>query len=380
MRVLVIGSGIFGVTAALELRARACDVTLVDPGPIPHPLAESTDISKIVRCDYGADEDYTVLGERALAGWRRWNATWRTPRFHETGVTFLTRTAMPPGGFDHASYDLLARRGHRIERLDAAAIAARFPAYRPGAFVDGYFHHDGGWAESGATVAQLVHDAELAGVTVRPHCAVDRIVDDGALAGDEHLLADAVVVCAGAWTPLLVPELAGPLRATGQPMFHLRPADPALFAAARFPVFGADISRTGYYGFPATRDGIVKIANHGTGIDLAPDAPRAVTAAQEAALREFLAATFPALADAPIVYRRLCVYGDTRDGHFWIARHPTRPNLTIAAGGSGHGFKFAPVLGELIADAALGRPNRLAAKFRWRDLSGDLRGDAARSS
>jgi glycine/D-amino acid oxidase-like deaminating enzyme len=163
-------------------------------------------------------------------------------------------------------------------------------------------------------------------------------------------------------------------------MFHLRPADPALFAAARFPVFGADISRTGYYGFPATRDGIVKIANHGTGIDLAPDATRAVTAAQEAALREFLAATFPALADAPIVYRRLCVYGDTRDGHFWIARHPTRPNLTIAAGGSGHGFKFAPVLGELIADAALGRPNRLAAKFRWRDLSGDLRGDAARSS
>ena len=381
MRVLVIGSGIFGVTAALELHARGCDVTLVDPGPLPHPLAESTDLSKIVRSDYGADEDYTLLGERALDGWRRWNATWRTPRFHETGVAFLTRAAMPPGGFEHASFALLARRGHRIERLDAAAITARFPAYQPGAYTDGYYHHEGGWAESGAVVAQLVDDARTAGVTVRPGCAIDQLVPGGALAGGELLPADAIVVCAGAWATQLVPELAGSLRAVGQPVFHLQPADRAAFEAPRFPVFGADISRTGYYGFPINRDGIVKIANHGTGIPLAPDAPREVTAAQEAALRDFLRGSFPALADAPIVHRRLCVYGDTCDGHFWIARHPERPHLTVAAGGSGHAFKFAPVLGELIADAALGRANRFAHKFRWRtELDGTWSGDAARSA
>jgi glycine/D-amino acid oxidase-like deaminating enzyme len=381
VHVLVIGAGIFGVTAAIELRARGCDVTLADPGPLPHPLAESTDISKIVRCDYGADLDYTILGERALDGWRRWNATWRTPRFHETGVTFLTGGPMHPDGFEHASYTLLARRGHHVKRLDAAAIAARFPAYRPGAYTDGYFHREGGWAESGAVVAQLVHDAILAGVTVRGDLAIDRIVDGGALAGSEHLPADAIALCTGAWAPQLVPELAGALRAVGQPVFHLQPADPAPFAAARFPVFGADISRTGYYGFPANRDGIVKIANHGTGIELAPDAPRTVTAAQEATLRDFLRDTFPGLADAPITTRRLCVYCDTRDAHFWIARHPERPDLTVATGGSGHGFKFAPVIGELIADAVLGRPNRFAARFRWRtDLAGSFRGDAARSS
>jgi glycine/D-amino acid oxidase-like deaminating enzyme len=381
VRVLVVGSGIFGVTAALELHARGCDVTLVDPGPIPHPLAESTDISKVVRCDYGADLEYTRLGERALDGWRRWNATWRVPRYHPTGVTFLSRTAMQPGGFEHDSFELLSRRGHPIERLDAAAIAARFPAYRPGALVDGYVHHDGGWAESGAVVRQLVTDAITLGVTVRGDLAIDRVVDDGALAGDLHVPADAVVVCAGAWTTRLVPELAGPLRAVGQPVFHLRPADPTPFEARRFPVFGADISRTGYYGFPVNRDGIVKIANHGTGLELAPDAPRATTPAQEAALRDFLRDTFPALADAPIVDRRLCVYGDTLDGHFWIARHPERPHLTVAAGGSGHAFKFAPVLGELIADAVLGRPHRLGHRFRWRpDLAPAGHADAARSS
>ncbi len=356
MTTIVVGGGIFGVTAALALRARGHDVTVLDP-EIPHPLAESTDISKVVRIDYGADEDYTALGERALEGWRQWNARWPTPLFHETGVTFLSRAPLQPGGFEHDSYAVLTRRGHPIERLDADAIADRFPAYRRGTYVDGYFNPVGGWAESGAVVARLAAEAAAAGVMFRRE----------ALASLDQISADLIVVCAGAWVPLLVPDLATALRAIGQPVFHLRPADPSLFEAARFPVFGADISRTGYYGFPANRDGIVKIANHGTGTQIAPNAAeRAVPEAAETALRAMLADSFPALADAPIVYRRLCVYCDTADENFWIARDPTRPNLVVATGGSGHAFKFAPVLGELIAAIALGEPHPLASKFRWR--------------
>jgi glycine/D-amino acid oxidase-like deaminating enzyme len=179
-----------------------------------------------------------------------------------------------------------------------------------------------------------------------------------------------------------VPALAGALRAVGQPVFQLRPADPSLFQAARFPAFGADISRTGYYGFPVTRDGIVKIANHGAGIAMADGVPRATTPAQERALREMVADTFPSLAGAPIARTRLCVYGDTPDSHFWIARDPDRPHVTVAAGGSGHAFKFAPVLGALIADVALGVPHPLAHKFRWRPglAAADAAGDAARAT
>ncbi|MDB4958969.1 MAG: Sarcosine oxidase [Myxococcales bacterium] len=352
MRILVAGGGIFGLTAALALRDRKCEVTLVDPGPLPHPLAESTDISKVVRMDYGADEDYTALGERALARWRQWPEL-----FHETGVTFLSRARMEPGGFEYESYELLRRRGHPIERLDATAIVRRFPAYRPGAYVDGYFNPRGGWAHASGVVAKLAAEATARGVTIRAGTI------DAALDGGE---ADLVVVCAGAWVPLIVPELASSLGAVGQPVFHLRPPDPSLFEAARFPVFGADISRTGYYGFPVDRDGIVKIANHGTGIALAPDATRVVTNAQESELRDMLRDSFPALVDAPIVFRRLCVYSDTADGNFWIARDPNNPKLVVATGGSGHAFKFAPVLGEIIAAIALGEPHPLAAKFRWR--------------
>jgi glycine/D-amino acid oxidase-like deaminating enzyme len=366
MRVLVAGGGIFGLTAALALRDRKCDVTLVDPGPLPHPLAESTDISKIVRIDYGADEDYTQLGERALERWRRW-----PDLFHETGVTFLSRARLEPGGFEYDSYELLTRRGHALERLDADAIVRRFPAYKPGAYVDGYFNPQGGWAHASAVVTKLAADAIARGVVIRTG-TIDRAEIDADA-------ADLVIVCAGAWAPRIVPELAGSLRAVGQPVFHLRPRDPSLFEAARFPVFGADISRTGYYGFPIDRDGIVKIANHGTGISLAPDGPRVVSDTHESALRDMLRDSFPALADAPIVFRRLCVYCDTADEHFWIARDPNNAKLVVATGGSGHAFKFAPVLGELIAAIALGEPHPLSSKFRWRpELRAPQGSEAAR--
>ncbi|HEU5059642.1 MAG TPA: FAD-dependent oxidoreductase [Kofleriaceae bacterium] len=368
MHVAIAGGGIFGSTAALALARRGHRVTLIDAGRLPHPLAESTDISKVVRLDYGGDELYTALAERALDGWRAWNrAAPGDPLFHETGVTFLARRPLAPGGFEHDSFALLTGRGHRLERLDAAAIARRFPAYRPGAMVDGYFNPAGGWVTATRTVERVLAEARALGVEVRERCparAIDRDRGDLLLAGG-RLAADHVLVAAGAWTPLLCPWLAGPLRARGQAVFHLRPADGRHFAADRFPVFGLDIARTGFYGFPLAAGGVVKIGHHGPGVEVAMDSDeRVVPAAVEADLGALLADVLPGLADAEIAFRRLCVYGDTGDEHFWIARDPDRPRLTVAAGGSGHGFKFAPVLGDLIADAVLGAP--VPDRFGWR--------------
>jgi glycine/D-amino acid oxidase-like deaminating enzyme len=100
---------------------------------------------------------------------------------------------------------------------------------------------------------------------------------------------------------------------------------------------------------------------------MSPDSPaRAVTREDEIDLRKFLRSTIPALVDAPIVYTRVCMYCDTNDGDFWIAPDPERLNLVIATGDCGHGFKFAPVLGELVADAVERKENPLLKKFRWR--------------
>ena len=375
-RFIVVGAGIFGVTAAVELRARGRAVTLIDPAPIPAPLAASTDISKVVRMEYGPDRDYMALTEEARAGWLRWNERWTAdgtgPLYHESGVLMVTRDRMAPGGFEHDSYRMLLARGHRPERMDAATIINRYPAWSTGRFVDGFYHRKGGYAESGAVVAALARQARTDGVVVCEGVRMTALIEaPGRVRGvrtdqGQELLADAVVLAAGAWAGTLHPPLTGAIRASGHPVFHLRPADPDLFRAERFPTFTADVARTGYYGFPVNARGVVKIASHALGRPIDPDAPRHLAPGADTRLRRFLHDTFPALADAPIVYTRLCLYADTQDEDFWIAPDPERAGLIVAGGGSGHGFKFAPVLGGMIADAATGVDNPALDRFRWR--------------
>ncbi|MBI5513716.1 MAG: FAD-dependent oxidoreductase [Deltaproteobacteria bacterium] len=370
--VLVAGAGVAGVTAARALRARGHAVTLLDPGPLPHPLAASTDVSKAVRLEYGADGAYTALGERALEGWRRFNADEGERFFHETGVLFLRRGPMVPGGFEHDSHTTLVARGHRPERLDHAGLGARFPAWGGGGYTDGFFHALGGWVESGRALARWIARASREGVALREGASLARVEDgDGAsvtvaLRDGQRLTGDSLVLALGAWTPWYLTALAPALRSTGHPVFHLRPREPERFTGERFPVFGAAIAETGWYGFPLhPTAGVVKIARHGVGRAMHPEDPaRAVTDEERAALGEFLAGSLPWLADAAVVSTRVCLYCDTHDGHFWIDRDPSRPRVVVAAGDSGHGYKFAPVLGDWIADVVEGAPAE--PRWRWR--------------
>ncbi|HEY4271004.1 MAG TPA: FAD-dependent oxidoreductase [Candidatus Udaeobacter sp.] len=439
-RVVVVGAGINGVTTAIELKKRGHEVVLVDAGPLPHELAASTDISKAVRAAYGADEDYTALAEQSIRLWRQWNEEFGTKLYHQVGVMFVRRREMTPSDFEYESFKLLQKRGIKLMRMDAPQLWKRFPAWNPELYQDGVLEIEAGYAESGRVVATLIERAKSLGVqfTAGKFAALDESggrvngvaieeqprnrvipsgVENGAAGeaatwtgrpeaertgseriksrgdsvqvvsrgpstslGMTRIAADIVVMAVGAWTPYLLPFTKNFFRATGQPVFHLKPAETELFAPERFPVFGADITTTGYYGFPVNRDGVVKIANHGPGREMSPESPkRAVTSDDEINLRKFLAETFPALADAPIVHTRVCMYCDTHDGHFWIARDPEREGLVVAAGDNGHGFKFAPVLGEIIADATEGKDNPLLDKFRWRpEVRAGTGSDAAR--
>jgi len=371
--ILIVGAGEFGLTAALELQRRDWSVTVIDPGPVPRDTAASTDISKVVRMDYGADEQHTVLGEAAIAGWHLWNKQWGETLYHEDGFLVLASEPTQSGGFEYESFQKLNARGHKLERLDSAELRKRFPDWNSEKFRDGYFNPRGGWAESGNVIARLVREVKASGVIVREGVAFGRLLESGSritgivTAAGETLSADAVLIAAGAWTPTLLPELGDVMWATGQPVVHLQVQSPSKWQAPRFPVWAADIARTGWYGFPALDDGRLKLANHGPGRRVRPDEPRIVIESEIHRFREFLRESLPSLAYAPIAATRLCLYCDTFDGSFWIDHDPDRPGLIVAAGDSGHALKFAPVLGGLIADAVERKPNPFLARYAWRE-------------
>jgi len=188
--------------------------------------------------------------------------------------------------------------------------------------------------------------------------------------------ADRVVVCAGAWTPKLLPWLGDRLHVVGLPVLYFGAERLEDFSVPSFPPWAADIAGSGWYGFPALRDGRVKIGYHGRGIPCDPDRRGTVSDTHVARARAFLRESIPGLAEAPLLGGRVCLYCDAFDGDFLIAEDPDREGVVVAGGGSGHAFKFAPVLGGLVADAVERRPSRWSSRFAWRAAGGHDREDA----
>ena len=381
--IVVAGAGVFGFTGALELRSRGYAVTVVDPGPVPHPLAASNDVSRMIRMDYGDDELYSDLGAEAIEGWHVWNERRGRPLYHEDGFLVLTSQPLEPGAVEWQSYDLLTAAGWPLQRLNSETVAERFPQWNSEHYTDGYFNPRGGWGEAGETVSFLASEAASAGIKVRVGFRAEsvlvksgRAVGLRSLDGDE-VRADGVVVAAGVWTPRLIPDMQDLMTPVAQTLVYLRPNLPDRFRPPHFPPWGADIPRTGWYGFPANAEGVVKLANHGPGRMVDADAPREADPAVVESSRRFLAHSVPELANAPLAGSRSCFYNDTWDGDFYITRHPEVEGLVISTGGSGHAFKFTPALGRITADVVEGKANRYAERFAWR-LRGEITKESAR--
>ncbi len=370
--IIIVGAGLFGLTAAIELRRREWQVSVIDPGPLPRPEAASTDISKVVRADYGSDELYTALGEESLAGWTAWNQDWGETLYHEDGFLVMSAGAPLPGGFEHESYHLLSQRGFELQELDANEINRRFPAWTKDRYQSGYLNPRAGWVESGKVISRLVRQARDNGVVIRERSPFHRMMDHGfkvsgvITESGERIEADVTLLAAGAWTPTLLPELKPFMRATRQAVVCLKVNDLERYTAPRFPVWAADMATTGWYGFPALPDGTLKIARHLPGVEVHPDDPREVLPEEVEEIRQFVAENLPELKDAPVIGTRLCLYSQTFDGHFWIDRHPQKEGLVVASGDSGHAFKFAPVMGRVIADAVEQKETQID-RFRWRE-------------
>ena len=298
--------------------------------------------------------------------------------YYESEERLLTKEEMKPGEFEWESYQCLNAQDYRLRRLKDGLQGSEFRAWNAQAYLDGYYNPTAGWAESGEVTAEVLRLSKEAGVDVRESEGCLELIKQNVLVcgvrttQGRDLYADEIILCAGAWNLKILPELCELLKVVGQPVIYFRPTDPSAFEPPHFVPWAADIARTGWYGFPVNKEGILKVANHGPGyeIELSKPLPQVESETIEAA-RDFLRSSIPQAAEFPVVDTRVCLYCDSSDGDFLISRHPYLKGLTVATAGSGHAFKFAPLLGELTANVVDGVEDDRLHRFRWRASSSE---------
>jgi glycine/D-amino acid oxidase-like deaminating enzyme len=355
----VVGAGAFGGWTALELRRRGARVTLVDAWGPGNARASSGGETRIIRATYGARAVYTRMAVRAMALWRAHDMTWRRGFFRRTGALWMFGN---DDAFGRASAAALRAEELPIEELTPQAAASRFPQisfdgtiqsvlWEPEAgylfarsacehVLECFMAEGGQYRQSAVPAPVRIDESPLRRMTVDEGPAIE---------------ADAFVFACGPWLGRLFPDLVGKrVTPTRQEVYYFgTPPGDARFLDPSMPVW-VDYRERFIYGIPGNANRGFKVADDTSGPAFDPtDGARDATPAGIAAARAFLSLRFPALAAAPLLGSEVCQYEATPDSHFIIDRHPAVPNVWIAGGGSGHGFKMGPAIGERLASHVL---------------------------
>jgi sarcosine oxidase len=353
--VAVIGAGVFGAWTAWHLAKRGQRVALIDAYGPAHSRASSGGETRIVRMGYGGDELYTRWSQRSLAQWKEFSAATRQALFLETGVLWM---AGEEDARLRQTSATLKRCGVKFEELDRAALEKRYPQIGLDDIKSGILEPKSGVLMARRAVAAVVEESVRLGAEYR--CAqVLRPTGSGrmhevATCDGEHIAAGQFVFACGPWLGKVFPDVLGArIFPSRQEVFFFGvPAGAMQFAPPALPtwLFQEDL----VYGMPDIEGRGLKIAfdEHGEQVD--PDTQsRIVSPAMTEMVRKYVARRFPALRDAPIVETRVCQYENTSNGDFLIDRHPEMENVWFAGGGSGHGFKHGPPIGEYVAGQLL---------------------------
>lgn len=353
----MIGAGVFGAWTAHSLRKSGATVALLDAYGPGNARASSGGESRIIRMGYGADEVYTRWSMHALPLWNELFAQAGCPDlFQQTGVLWIAHEGEP---YALATLASLSKVATQFEKLSGAELRSRYPQIVFDSDSWGIFEPQSGVLMARRAVQAVVAQAQKNGVAYKAEAALSpnggsHVREIKTTSGETISAASFVFTC-GPWLPKVFPEILGArIFPTRQEIFFFGvPSGDTRFAPPSMPTWLQ--MRDEFYGMPDLESRGFKIAHdhHGPLVD--PDTQsRTATPQAIAAAKEFLERRFPLLKDAPIVESRVCQYENTSSGDFLIDRHPAFENVWLVGGGSGHGFKHGPSVGEYTAARVTG--------------------------
>lgn len=362
--VIVLGLGGMGSAAVQQLAARGQRVLGLDQFTPPHTQGSSHGKTRVIRQAYFEDPAYVPLLLRAYELWRDLERASGESLLRVTGGLMM-------GELDSAVFtgSLRSARQHGLphEVLDARELQKRYPQFRPTPTTQALFEKSAGYVMPETTVAAALKQATRAGATLRLGERVTGwTAKDGVSVTTTHgtYTADQLVVSAGPWISAVLPELAAQFVVERKVLYWFEPTGGvAAFSPDQFPIWiWQTADRAEYYGFPANdgATGGVKVAGHhgiGPSVCTPDNIDRQVTPAEIDRMRQAMSTRLPALT-GPCLATATCMYTNTRDQHFLLDRHPQHPQVLICSPCSGHGFKFVPVIGEIVADLVVARSTR----------------------
>lgn len=355
--VIVVGLGGIGSAVICELARQNLRVLGIDQYQSPHNFGSSHGHHRIIREAYFESPEYVPLVQHAYERWRELE--------QESGrgdlLTIIGGLMFGLPDSHVVSGATLAARTHRLpsERLTPEDVRSRFPGFRLGEDMVAIYEPNAGYVRPEAATTAHLDLAAANGAELRFGEPVMGWAPDGAgvrvttKSGDE--LASRLVLTPGPWAPELLKGLNLPLSVRRIVNVYFDSAYHQLFEPVQCPIYIFDAPQGTYYGFPYLRDIGLKIGRHDDGEPATPGTiQREVNAGEVQQLEDVLNTYLPG-ASGPVKETLTCMYTMTPDENFIVDRHPEYPQVVIGCGFSGHGYKFAPALGELLADLALDR-------------------------
>jgi len=355
LNVMVVGAGVFGGWTALRLFRAGARVSLIDAWGPANGRASSFAKTRVLRAVYGPHHVYSRWVKKSLNKWREAEERWSTTLFRRTGCLWMLGDDT---SFVDESLPVLDELQWRYNRFTVAEAERNFPQIDFDGVSSVLMERDAGYILATHACRLIVEKFLEEGgaylqdqVTVQPADFEGNRLKSVTLTDGSKFSADVFVFACGAWLPKLFPEiLDSVVKNIRQENFHLgMPAGNLHFHESRFPTW-VDISQDPFYGVPATDHHGIKIANEAKGEHFDPTTgDRVPTPERIEQVRAYCRKRFPGLADAPVVAALVSQNSETPDGHLLIDRHPAASNVLFVGGGSGHGFKIGPAVGEYAA-------------------------------